>query len=180
MRPDETPSRGHGEKRSRQTDRFIAALLTHGSLEGASQALGIAASTGKRWWADAAVRERFAEANRDLMRAVTQHLLTFTRQVQAAALGSVETLIGLRDGAESEQVRGWAAGRLLDLSLKAVDLSKRVGEMIDLQERQNRLEQKLADFERQQLWKGSEDDHQPDRAPDGPVRGPDGRVNGRG
>jgi hypothetical protein len=57
---------GHGEKKTRKLDQFIAAMMSHGPVEAAAAA-GIAASTARRWMKDPVVIRRLAEPRRDAM-----------------------------------------------------------------------------------------------------------------
>src|SRR5215472_4224023 len=127
MRASESFSGGSGGKRSRKLDAFLAAMLDpHRNIEAAAKAAGISPATAYRWWAEPGFKQRYAEANRDLLRGVTQQLLASTQQLLGAVPGSIETLTELRDSGGAETVRSWAAGKLLDLGLRAVDLTKRV------------------------------------------------------
>src|SRR5215469_6537747 len=62
-------SAGHGEKKTRRLDQFIAAMLKHGTVEAAAKVAGIAASTAWRWMRDPDVLARLREVRKDAMNA---------------------------------------------------------------------------------------------------------------
>jgi hypothetical protein len=118
---------GHGEKKSRKLDAFVAAMMTHGSTEAAAGAVGIAASTGYRWLRDEVVIERLRQARQQAWsRAMSQ--------LQEAGPEAVEALRKVLREAENEAPRVSAARILLELGLKSVEFD-------ELKERITRLEQ---------------------------------------
>ena len=56
--------KGHGEKRSRKTEQFIAALLTESTVEAAARKAGIGDVTAWRWMNDRAFADQYREARR--------------------------------------------------------------------------------------------------------------------
>jgi hypothetical protein len=156
MTPDDTKSRGHGDKKLRLRERFIMALLSHSSVEAAAESVGISRRTGSRWMQDPAVVQRLAEARRQGM----QHAMT---RLQAAASRSVDCLCAIQQDGESESARVSAARTILEQALRAV-------EMGDIQERLTKLEE-LA----KNRWKGPIDE-QPDHTATGTARGPNGHA----
>ena len=60
--------KGHGEKRSRKTEQFIAALLTESTVEAASRKAVIGDVTAWRWMNDRAFADQYREARREAMR----------------------------------------------------------------------------------------------------------------
>jgi len=148
-------SGGHGEKKSRKLDAFIAAVLSHPTIEGAAAAVGVAGSTARRWLQDPAVVQRLAEARRDSMRATMSRL-------QANATRAADNLDKLQQTAESEAVRLAAARANLEFAFRATELT-------DIQERIDRLEE-LA----KNRWKGPIDEP-PNPTATGTTRGPNGR-----
>jgi hypothetical protein len=118
---------GHGEKKSRKLDAFVAAMMTHGSTEAAAEAVGIAASTGYRWLRDEAVIERLRQARQ-------QAWSRAMAQLQEAGPEAVEALRKILREAENEAPRVSAARTLLELGLKSV-------EIFHIQERLEKLEQ---------------------------------------
>jgi hypothetical protein len=144
---------GHGEKKSRKLDQFIAGLLAYPSVEAAAESVGIGIATARRWLKDPAVVESYRVARRDAM----QHALA---RLEQAASGSVECLAEVQSKGESESARVSAARCILETALRSVELN-------DIQERLDKLER---------IAKGGWTDHeQPDPAPAGAAR----IVNGR-
>jgi hypothetical protein len=127
MRADKQFSAGHGGKKIRKLDAFVAAMITHGSTEAAAEAVGISAATGYRWAHDRAVIERLRQARQQAWgRAMAQ--------LQEAGPEAVEALRKILREAENEAPRVSAARILLELGLKSVEIG-------DIQERLEKLEQ---------------------------------------
>jgi hypothetical protein len=148
-------SAGHGEKKTRKLDQFLAAVLSHKSIEAAAKSVGIAASTGRRWLQQPAVIQRLREARRDAWsRALAQ--------LQEAGPEAVEALRRTLREAEGESVIVSAAKSILELGLRVVELG-------DIEERINRLEH-LA----KSRWKGTDHDREDQTAtrPAGGLNGP--------
>jgi hypothetical protein len=120
-------AKGHGEKRSRKQEQFIAALLSYPTVEAAAKTVGIGDVTAWRWRNDPAFAERYREATRESMRHAAALL-------QGAAREAVDTLREIQSKAESEAARVSAARTILDMALKAADLE-------DVQRRLDALEQ---------------------------------------
>ena len=137
-----------GEKKSQKLEGFIAAMLTHPTVEAAAKAAGISHVTAWRWSKDEDFIARYRAARRDAM----QHALA---RLEQAAAGSVECLAEVQSKGESESARVSAARCILETALKVVELN-------DIQERIERLER---------IAKGGWKDHeQPDPAPPGAAR----------
>ena len=119
--------KGHGEKKSRKAEQFIAALLAHPSIEAAAKSIGIGNATAWRWMKDPKFAEQYREARRETMRHTTARL-------QEAAREAVECLRDVQRTGESESARVSAARTILEQALKAVDLD-------DVQQRLDALEQ---------------------------------------
>jgi hypothetical protein len=126
MRENDTLSSGYGGKKARQLQLFVAALLSHASVEDAARASGISPSTAWRWMRDPAVLARLREARRDAMNAAMTRL-------QEAAVGAVDCLCEVQRTGESESARVSAARTILEQALRAVELG-------DIQERLEKLE----------------------------------------
>jgi hypothetical protein len=137
MITDETKSRGHGDKRSRKLDQFIAALLANSSVEAAAQATQIGRATAHRWLQDPDVVQRLAEARRDAMKAAMSKL-------QQAASTSVDCLCEIQREGESESARVSAARCILEQALRAAELG-------DIEERLAKLET----IAKGRNWKGA-------------------------
>jgi hypothetical protein len=163
MRPDETKSRGHGDKKPGKMHRFVVNMLSHPTIESAAAATNIGKATAMRWMRDPAVIAQFREARRDAMRHITARL-------QAIAGQSVETLAELQRSAESEAVRASTARAILELALRAVDAE-------DIQLRLDAIEQSIKSqgftpgprvsltYEHEKNGKGSSHDGQNNKAP---------------
>ena len=119
--------KGHGEKRSRKTEQFIAALLTESTVEAAARKAGIGDVTAWRWMNDRAFADQYREARREAMRHTTARL-------QGASLESVDALREIQRSGESESARVSAARTILEQALKAADPE-------DVQQRLDALEQ---------------------------------------
>ena len=65
---------GHGEKRSRKQEQFIAALLSYPTVEAAAKTVGIGDVTAWRWRQDPAFAQRYREATREVMRHTSARL----------------------------------------------------------------------------------------------------------
>jgi hypothetical protein len=121
--------KGHGEKKTRKAEQFIAALLTHPSIEAAAKSIGIGTATAWRWMKDPKFAEQYRDARREAMRHTTARL-------QEAAREAVECLREVQRAGESESARVSAARTILEQALKAVDLE-------DVQQRLDALEQAI-------------------------------------
>jgi hypothetical protein len=91
-------SAGHGEKKHRKLDQFIAAMMIHKTVEAAAQAVGISAASAYRWMQDPLVIQRLTEARRDSM-------ARCMARIQANATRAADNLDELQRTAESEAVR---------------------------------------------------------------------------
>jgi hypothetical protein len=120
-------AKGHGEKRSRKQEQFIAALLSNSTVEAAAKVVGIGNVTAWKWRKDPAFVKQYREATREAMHQAAALL-------QGAAREAVETLRAILSKAESEAARVSAARTILDMALKAADLE-------DVQQRLDALEQ---------------------------------------
>jgi hypothetical protein len=120
-------AKGHGEKRGRKHEQFIAALLSYRTVEAAAKAVGIGDVTAWRLRKDPAFAERYREATREM----TRHAAAL---LQGAACEAVETLREIQSKGESEAARVSAARTILEMALKAADLE-------DVQQRLDALEQ---------------------------------------
>jgi hypothetical protein len=123
--------KGHGEKKSRKAEQFIAALMAHPSIEAAAKSVGIGNATAWRWMQDPSFAEQYREARREAMRHTTARL-------QEAAREAVECLREVQRAGESESARVSAARTILEQALKAADLQ-------DVQARLDMLEQAIKD-----------------------------------
>jgi hypothetical protein len=155
MRRNETDSGGGGKKRKQ--DEFIAALLTHSSVESAANAAGISRATGWRWLQRQDVLERLRQARQ-------QAWSRAMAQLQEAGPEAVEALRKILREAKGEAPRVSAARTILELGVRAVEL-------VSIEERIGKLET-LA----KNNWKGLVHDQPADRAQAGGAR----NINGHG
>ncbi len=118
---------GHGEKKSRKSEQFIAALMSYPSIEAAAKSVGIGNATAWRWMKDPKFTQEYREARREAMRHTTARL-------QEAAREAVECLRDIQKTGGSESARVAAARTILEQALKAADLE-------DVQDRLQALEQ---------------------------------------
>ena len=131
--------KGHGEKRSRKTEQFIAALLTEPTIEAAAKKVGIGEVTAWRWMKDRAFGDQYREARREAMRRTTARL-------QGASLEAVDALREIQHAGESESARVSAARTILEQALKATDLE-------DVQQRLDALEQVVKSQPERSQWR---------------------------
>ena len=120
-------AKGHGEKRSRKQEQFIAELLSHPTVEAAAKAVGIGHVTAWRWLKDPAFAQRYREATRETVRHAAALL-------QGAAREAVATLRDIQTNGTSEAARVSAARTILEMAFKAADVE-------DIQQRLDALEQ---------------------------------------
>jgi hypothetical protein len=153
---NKTFSAGHGGKKARKLDEFIAAMLASPSVEEAAAAVGIGVASAYRWLRDPHVAQRLAEARRDGMQRALARL-------QANATRAVDNLDELQRSAESEAVRLGASRANLEFALRAT-------EIIDVLERLATIEEKVNGPE----WR--KNDSPPNIAPAGKGRGVNGRA----
>ena len=122
----EASSGGHGDQRER-AELLIAALLTEPTYEKAARAAKISKATVLRRMRDPEFRSAYRAARRDLLEATLGRL-------QRASTEAVQTLQAAL-GCRVPSVRVTAARSILDYAL-------RVGELMDLEERVELLEQR--------------------------------------
>ena len=130
--------KGHGEKRSRKTVQFIAALLTEPTVEAAAKKAGIGDVTAWRWMKDRAFADQYREAWREAMRHTTARL-------QGAALESLMPY-AKSSAAGKANPRGYRRRRtILEQAIKAADLE-------DVQQRLDALEQAVKSQPERSRW----------------------------
>jgi hypothetical protein len=149
--------RGHGEKKSRKLDAFIAGLLSRQTVEDAAAAAGISVSSAHRWLRDQDVIERLRQARREAWgRAMAQ--------LQEAGPEAVESLRKILREGEGESARVSASRTLLELGLRAVEIG-------DIEERIERLEA----IAKSRNWKEPNHDRE-DQTPSRTAGGINGRA----
>jgi hypothetical protein len=121
--------KGHGEKRSRNMERLITALLSHPTVEAAAKSISVADTTVWRWMQRPEFQAAYAKARRECMRQVTAKL-------QEASGEAVEALREIQRGGESESARVSAARTILEMAIKAADIE-------DIQQRLDALEKSI-------------------------------------
>jgi transposase-like protein len=95
---------GHGEKKSRKQDAAVAALLTHGTIGQAAQAVGIDETTLRRWLKDPAFQQVYSQARADLLQDSLGHVaeglvhgaLVLRRVLQDAEAGASAKVAAVR------------------------------------------------------------------------------------
>ena len=122
---------GHGQKLGRKREQAIAALLSHGTIEAAADAVGIAEVTLRRWMKDSGFRAEYLEARRLAMAQATSQL----QQLSSAAANALKAVI--EDTSAPHSARVAAARTVFDLGYRGVEIE-------DLAERIGALEQKAA------------------------------------
>lgn len=92
--------------------RAICALLNHSSLTAASASCKVSERTLRRWLRIPEFREALAEAERDMLERVSNHMT----QLAASALAALENVLNDADASGSTRIR--AAMAVLDHTLK--------------------------------------------------------------
>jgi hypothetical protein len=128
MTPEATAG-GHGDKRERTSERLVAALLSEPTYERAAKAASLSKATVLRRMRDPKFRAAYRAARRDLLEATVARL-------QQAATDAVITLQRALN-CRTPSVRVTAARSILDYALRAAEL-------VDLEERLEEVEQRLA------------------------------------
>lgn len=123
----------HGALTTRQYNA-IGALMTQPTLRKASEASGIPERTMYKWLKTPSFVAEYRAARRE----ATNQAIARLQQVSGSA---VSELLKLALNARSEAVRLGAVCKILDLSIKAVELE-------DLEQRLQALEQKYATIQR--------------------------------
>ena len=121
---------GRGEKRSRQEDAALSALLSSPTIEAAAEQTGVSTATLRRWLADPDFQRRY----RDARRQVVEHAVSGLQQATGEAVAALRR--NLTCGVPAAEIS--AAKSIMDFSLKAVEL-------VDLAERVERLEVQLGE-----------------------------------
>jgi hypothetical protein len=153
-------SRGHGDRRPRRLDQFLAALLEHPSMESAARATGITRKTAQRWLADPIVSARFRHIRRQAVE------LAMAR-IEHAVSAAVTCLAEIQEHGESESARIAAARTIIETAMRSIELG-------DIQQRLDALE-RIAEGRKGQHHDRWQND-KPDDTPNPNAR----RVNGHG
>src|SRR3954466_6610623 len=120
---------GHGEKRSRQTEAAITALLTCPTIESAATQTGVSPATLRRWLAEPSFQARYRAARRQ----VVEQAIAQLQQGTSEAVATLRR--NLQCGVPASEIA--AAKAIVDQAIKAVEL-------VDLAERIEQLEQAAA------------------------------------
>jgi len=121
---------GHGEKLTRKQEQAIAALLTRRTIEEAAEAVGVSASTLRRWLKN----PKFAASYREARRQVVDHALARLQRATGLAISVLMQVMLDQEAPASPRVA--AARAVLDYAL-------RIKEIEELEERVSRLEEVL-------------------------------------
>jgi hypothetical protein len=122
--------KGPGEKRTRQQEAAIVALLTAPTLTEAALQAGISEPTLRRWLQ----RDDFQTAYREARRALMSQAMARLQQVTGTAITTLEAIMGDAEATSSSRVS--AARAVLELAVK-------VAELDDLEARVTALEAAL-------------------------------------
>jgi hypothetical protein len=115
---------GHGEKRSRQAEAAISALLAYPTIEAAAEQAGIGVATLRRWLAEDDFQRRYREARRQIVEQAISGL-------QQATGEAVETLRrNLTCGVPASEIA--AAKAIIDQSLKGIELLDLAADVAEL------------------------------------------------
>jgi hypothetical protein len=121
--------KGHGEKFSRKQELTILALLQQPTIRAAAQAAGVSDVTLWRWLQQPEFRTRYRAARRQ----VVEGALASLQQATSEAAATLQR--NLTCGVPSVEIR--AAAAILEQAVRAIEL-------VDLEERLERLEAQLA------------------------------------
>src|SRR2546426_11588313 len=110
--------KGHGEKRTRKEQTFIAALLTAPSIEQAAKQAGIGTGTAWRWMQG----PEFKTAYREARRSVVDHAIVLLQQCCTHAVGTLIRV--MQDPEASASAKVMAARTVLEMSLRAVEIEQ--------------------------------------------------------
>ena len=106
---------GHGEKLSRKKEQAIAALLSQRGIEEAARAVGIGASTLRRWLRLPEFKEEYLQARRDVVNQVHARI-----QQNSGAAASVLLKL-MADPTTPASVRARTAQCILERSAKSLE-----------------------------------------------------------
>ena len=106
---------GHGEKLSRKKEQAIAALLSQRGIEEAARAVGIGASTLRRWLRLPEFKEEYLQARRDVVNQVHARI-----QQNSGAAASVLLKL-MADPTTPSSVRARTAQCILERSAKSLE-----------------------------------------------------------
>ena len=120
---------GHGEKRSRQAEAAITALLACPTIEAAAEQVGIAPATLRRWLAEDDFQRRYRAARRQ----VVEQAVAGLQQAAGEAVSALRR--NLTSGVPAAEIA--AAKAIIDQAVKGVEL-------VDLAARIEALEQVAA------------------------------------
>jgi hypothetical protein len=120
---------GHGQKLGRKQEQSIAALLSHGTIEAAATAVGIAEKTLRRWMKDPGFRAEYRTARRQALEQATAQL----QQLTSAAAGALQDVIESSEAPAAARVT--AARAVFEIAQRGVEIE-------DLTERIDALEAK--------------------------------------
>ena len=117
---------GHGQKRSRQEEAALAALLSLPTIAEAATLAGISESTLLRWLREPTFQQRYRAARRQ----VVEHAISGLQQAAGEAVEALRR--NLTCGVPASEIA--AARAIIDQAVKGVEL-------IDLAERVEQLEE---------------------------------------
>ncbi len=120
---------GHGEKRSRQAEAAITALLACPTIEAAAERVRVAPATLRHCPAEDDFRNRYRAARRQVVEQAVSQLQAATSE----AVGALQRNLGC--GRPSAEIA--AAKAIIDQAIRAIEL-------VDLAERVEQLEQAAA------------------------------------
>jgi DNA-binding MurR/RpiR family transcriptional regulator len=123
---------GHGQKRSRQEEAALAALLSVPTIAEAATLAGISESTLLRWLQEPTFQQRYRAARRE----VVEHAISGLQQATGEAVEALRR--NLTCGVPSSEIA--AARAIIDQAVKGVELVD-LAERIEQLERAARLEQ---------------------------------------
>jgi hypothetical protein len=119
---------GHGEKKSRDTEKAIIALLTEPTLKQAAKTIGINESTLWRWMQEDEFKKQYSSAKK---MAVSQ-AISRMQQICGRAVEVLQEVMD--DPVAPAPSRVTAAKTIIEMTLRAVEIE-------DLEERITQLEQ---------------------------------------
>lgn len=131
---------GHGEKRSRKQEIFIACLLTEPNIREAASKSGISEATGFRWLQEPDFNEHYREARR----AAVNQAISQLQQVSSSAVQTLKEVMADQGAPPASKVS--AAKAVLEMAFKAVELD-------DLAQRIEKLEESIQKTGGAKAWR---------------------------
>jgi len=107
---------GHGEKRSRQEEALIGALLTSATITEAAKLAKVSESTARRWLRERDFRRRYRQARQEVLRDAVRRLQGAT----GAAVDCLVAIVSDKDAPATARIA--AASKIFELARTEVSI----------------------------------------------------------